>query len=270
MGYNENCTNNERTLYLDSRLYLFISCYMNIKASTIVSSIYVHKNIQKAVVLAKFFKTGKGEYGEGDRFLGIAVPDIRKIAKIYYKNILLKEIQKIIISPYHEVRLCALILLVNQYTTTKSVELKTDIYKFYLSHTKYINNWNLVDLTAPHIVGMYLLHYNHNPMKVLTALAQSASLWERRIGMLATFSFIRTGKHKEAFAMAKMLLHDEHDLMHKAVGWMLREVGKRVRKEELCAFLDTHAEQMPRTMLHYAIERFPEKERRYYMKTSRL
>ncbi len=250
-------------------------------ARTIEQTLKSNASTQRAILLARFFKTGKGEYGEGDKFMGIVVPNIRKVAKAYYQQVTFETVHELISSPYHEVRLCALIMLVYKYQRAQSSEPRAEIYNFYLSHTTYINNWDLVDLTAPNIVGDYLLHEypherlplkfsNHSPLAIrhlpiLIQLANSSSLWERRIAVLATFSFIRAGRHQEAFAIAELLLHHKHDLIHKAIGWMLREVGKRVGKDTLRGFLDEHASTMPRTMLRYAIEHFGKEERVKYM-----
>jgi len=273
-----------------------------ISARTITESLRSHASTDKAKNLSRFFKTGKGQYGEGDKFMGIVVPDVRKVAKEYYKHITLKTIQQLVKSPYHEVRLCALIMLVYQYKRAQSLEpfdlaqsrLRAEIFNFYLSHTKYINNWDLVDLTAPNIVGDYLLQNGsviedtyfalttgfsrgvrrkQNTVSreklpiILVELSRSQSLWERRIAILATFSFIQAGHHQEPFAIAELLLQDKHDLIHKAVGWMLREVGKRIGKDTLCEFLDKHASTMPRTALRYAIEHMDQVERQKYMQS---
>lgn len=264
---------------------------MTSTAKHIRTSLTTYASPEKATVYARFFKTGKGEYGEGDRFLGIMVPDVRRVAKAHYQNTTLSTIEKLLESPYHEVRLCALIMLV--YTYEKSdIATQRAIYEFYLKNTKYINNWDLVDLSAPNIVGDFLLknisvtedtyfaqttgfsrgvRRKQNTVSreklpiILVELSRSQSLWERRIAILSTFAFIRAGRHQETFALAKQLLHDKHNLIHKAVGWMLREVGKRVDQKLLCAFLDKHADTMPRTMLRYAIEHLTSQKRKYYM-----
>ena len=217
-------------------------------------------NEEKAKLLMRFFKTGKGQYGEGDKFIGVVVPDSRKVAK-KYSGLSLAEIDKLIKSKIHEERLVALLILVDK--TKKEKEVKREIVEFYLAHTAYINNWDLVDLSAGYIVGKYLLKRDR---KILLKLAQSKNLWERRIAMIATFAFIYEGEFEWTFKIAKILLHDEHDLIQKAVGWMLREVGKRVSQKELEDFLKENAKTMPRTMLRYAIERLPEPKRQYYLK----
>jgi len=217
-------------------------------------------NPEKAKVLARFFKTGPGEYGDGDRFLGVVVPKIRAVVKAH-REASRSEVLKLLHSRYHEERLTALLILVEQYRAGDPAR-RQAIYELYLASTDKVNNWDLVDLTAQHIVGNYLYG---NDSSVLTRLALSASLWERRIAMLATYYHIRQRESHEALRIARLLLHDKHDLIHKAVGWMLREVGKRCSLEDECAFLDEHAAEMPRTMLRYAIERFPRDLRARYM-----
>ncbi len=207
----------------------------------------------------RFFKTGKGEYGEGDRFLGIRVPVLRKEAKKYTITSL-SEIQKLLHSSFHEERLCALFLLVQRFTKSNEEDRKR-IYDLYLNNTTYINNWDLVDSSAYHIVGMYLADKKKQP---LYELAKSDSLWERRIAILATFYFIKVNNFDDALEISKLLINDKEDLIHKAVGWMLREIGKRDIAVER-TFLKEHYKEMPRTMLRYAIEKFPEKERKRYL-----
>ena len=217
-------------------------------------------NPQKAKVLQGFFKTGKGEYGEGDIFLGLTVPQSRKIA-IKYKEISFDEIKKLLQSKIHEERLIALLILVHRFEKGTDAD-KNKVYNYYLKNTKYINNWDLVDLSADKIVGHYLLDKSKN---VLFKLARSNNLWERRISIVATYQFIKDGRYQETLTISKMLLNDTHDLIHKAVGWMLREVGKQSSQEILEDFLKKHYKQMPRTMLRYAIERLPEKLRKMYL-----
>ncbi len=216
-----------------------------------------------AAVLARFFKTGPGEYGEGDRFIGVKVPVIRQVAK-EFKNLPLAEIECLLHSEIHEERLLALVILVNQFEKGDDITRKP-IYSLYLANTRYINNWDLVDLSAPQIVGGYLENRSRKP---LDRLAKSSSLWERRISIVATHWFIRQGDFADTLRIAEKLLNDREDLIHKAVGWMLREVGKRdvVILEE---FLGEHCRVMPRTMLRYAIERFPEEKRRGYLKVGK-
>lgn len=218
-----------------------------------------YSNKKKAKVLQSFFKTGPGQYAEGDIFLGVSVPRIRQIAKIY-QEIPLNEAEKLLKSSIHEERLLALLLFLLKYKSNPSNQNR--IYRVYLNNTKYINNWDLVDLTASHIVGAYLVDKDR---KVLIKLAKSKNLWERRISIISTFHFIRINQFKDTLKIAKVLLLDTEDLIHKAVGWMLREVGKRdLAAEE--AFLKNHYLNMPRTMLRYAIERFPELKRQAYLK----
>ena len=206
-----------------------------------------------------FFKTGPGEYGEGDVFLGIKVPELRALAARSEK-IKLRGIRQLLKSPIHEERLLALLLLINLFDAAQAKE-RRRIFTFYLRHTPWINNWDLVDLSAPRIVGCFL---DNQDCSILFALARSKSLWERRIAIVSTFAFIRRGEFKRTFKIARLLLNDEHDLIHKAVGWMLREVGKR-HQPGTEKFLLRHYRNMPRTMLRYAIERFPEKKRRAYL-----
>ena len=217
-------------------------------------------NPEKAKILQRFFKTGPGQYGEGDIFLGLTVPQIRVIAKNYFKEISLLDIQKLVESKYHEFRMCGLIILTYKYE--KFEEERQRIYHFYLKNTKYINNWDLVDVTTPRIVGVHLLDKDRS---ILYQLANSKDLWEKRIAILATFPFIRANDFKDCLAISEILLNDKHDLMHKAVGWMLREVGKR-DVSVLENFLDKHIKEMPRTMLRYAIEKFKEEKRKEYLK----
>ncbi|MBN2319126.1 MAG: DNA alkylation repair protein [Acidobacteria bacterium] len=231
------------------------------KSSTIRSELRSLKNPEKAKILSGFFKTGPGEYGEGDRFLGIAVPDIRRIVKTH-RHVSLKEIMELLHSGYHEERLAALLFMVARYQRGDAA-LKKEIFDLYLNNTAYINSWDLVDLTAPHIVGEQLARKGRS---LLMKLAQSEILWERRIAILASFYFIRKGESRITLNIAKVLLHDSQDLIHKAVGWMLREVGKRCSIEAECVFLDRYAAFMPRTMLRYAIERFPKDLKEHYMK----
>jgi 3-methyladenine DNA glycosylase AlkD len=214
---------------------------------------------EDAKFLQGFFKTGVGQYGEGDIFLGIRVPALRKLAK-EYKTLSPEEVLPLLRSPYHEVRLFALILFVNAFAKGDESTQKK-IYDMYLANTIYINNWDLVDLSAPNIVGAVLLTKSRKP---LYQLAKSKSLWERRIAVLATFYFIKNNKFEDSIKIAGILMQDKEDLIHKAVGWMLREVGKR---DIACAeaFLQKHCRVMPRTMLRYAIERFAPSKRRKYM-----
>jgi len=211
----------------------------------------------------RFFKTGKGEYGEGDRFLGIRVPVLRQHIR-QCRDVDAEEVLKLLASKYHEERLFALLLLVDKYQRGADRE-KAWIYKHYLANSQYINNWDLVDSSADKIVGAHLLQRSRKP---LYKLARSKSLWERRIAVMATFYFIRKHDFNDALAICEMLINDEEDLIHKATGWMLREAGKRDMKAEM-EFLDRHCPAMPRTMLRYAIERFPQADRRAYLQGSK-
>ncbi len=216
-------------------------------------------NPEKAKILQGFFKTGPGEYGDGDRFLGIVVPVIRKLVK-QYQDTPIGEVKKLLSSAIHEERLLALLMLVQRYEKGDD-GLKKIVYDLYLESTEYINNWDLVDLSAEKIVGPYLRDRARRP---LYRLAKSKSLWERRIAVISTFHYIKNRDYGDTLAISGLLLDDEEDLIHKAVGWMLREVGKRDRGVEE-RFLRAHYRSMPRTMLRYAIERFPESKRKKYL-----
>lgn len=217
-------------------------------------------DLQRANNLRRFFKTGKGEYGEGDKFLGVTVPDIRIIVK-KYNSISLKDTLLLLRSKFHEQRLCALLILVEKYKKGNDKQ-KQEIYHHYLKNTKRINNWDLVDLTAPNIIGNYLLNRNR---QILSNLMKSDNLWERRIAVLSCASFIRKNDFTDIFNITEYLIRDKHDLIHKACGWMLREVGKRDQVAEE-TFLKKHYQTMPRTMLRYAIEKFDPVKKAYYMK----
>ncbi|OPY78249.1 MAG: DNA alkylation repair enzyme [Syntrophorhabdus sp. PtaU1.Bin153] len=215
---------------------------------------------KKAEVLRRFFKTGPGEYGNGDIFAGITVPEIRKLSR-EYETLSLPEISELLRSPLHESRTLALLLLIRAYKKG-DVLLREKICDLYLENTRFVNNWDLVDISAEHIVGSHFRDHNREP---LHALAASSLLWERRIAIVSTFHYIKQGDFTETLHIADLLLKDREDLIHKAVGWMLREVGKRSQETEE-SFLKTHYKQMPRTMLRYAIERFPEDLRQRYLK----
>lgn len=219
----------------------------------------INANPEKAEVLRRFFKTGPGQYGEGDVFIGIVVPILRKIAK-KFTDLPLEKILVLLKSKIHEERLIALLILIAQFNSGNILE-KEEIFQLYISHTSFINNWDLVDLSAEKIVGVYL---DGKSKEILYNLARSDSLWERRISIVSTFHFIKKGIYNDALAIATILLMDKEDLIHKATGWMLREVGKRCSEEAEEAFLREHHSKMPRTMLRYAMERFsPEKKRLY-------
>jgi len=217
---------------------------------------------KKAKLLQGFFKTGPGQYGEGDIFLGVIVPEIRKTAK-KFSHLKLNDLKKLLQSKIHEERLAALLILVNKFEEAED-KIRQQIYDFYLKHKRHINNWDLVDLSAHKIVGAHLLD---KPKDILHKMAESKNVWERRIAVIATFNFIKNEIFEDALKIAKKLLKENHDLIHKAAGWMLREIGKR----DLAAleeFLKKHYKDMPRTMLRYAIERLPEKKRQAYLKGS--
>ncbi|MBN2824401.1 MAG: DNA alkylation repair protein [Campylobacterales bacterium] len=228
---------------------------------TIVNELARYANPAKISDYKRFFKTGIGEYGEGDQFLGIKVPDTRKVVKKYFRTMSLNEIQEFLYSPYHEHRLFALLVLVALYQA-KDLDNKATIYHFYLNHTAQINNWDLIDVTSPHIVGAYLLDKERS---LLYRLAASDNLWEKRIAIISTFAFIKAGEFEDTFAIANILLNDTHDLIHKAVGWAIREVGNR-DKEAMIAYLNPRYQKMPRTMLRYAIEKLDEDLRQKYLK----
>jgi len=231
---------------------------MSIKA--IRADLKKRSSNEKAEILRRFFKTGPGEYGEGDIFIGVKVPEIRQVAK-EHAGISLNECDHLISSKIHEERMMALLILIQKFEIGDETE-QSKIYQFYMRHIKHVNNWDLVDLSAPQIVGAYLINRSK---KELHVLAKSNNLWERRIAIIATFQFIKQNQFSETIKLSRTLLKDKEDLMHKAVGWMLREIGKRDRKTEE-VFLKAHYKAMPRTMLRYAIEKFPEATRQRYLK----
>jgi 3-methyladenine DNA glycosylase AlkD len=210
-----------------------------------------HADPAVAAHAARYFRAEPGGYGEGDRFLGVRVPAIRKVAR-QLRDLDADAIDGLLASPWHEVRLLALIVMARRYARADDAERRA-LYELYLRRTDRVNGWDLVDTSAPHIVGRHLLTRSRKP---LDRLVRSKSLWERRIAILATHYFIRNGELTDTFRLAERLLHDEHDLIHKAVGWMLREAGQR-DAQALYAFLDAHASEMPRTMLRYALEKVP-------------
>ena len=218
--------------------------------------IRINSDAERAKNLARFFKTGKGDYGYGDKFIGLTVPQIRELAK-KYKDINISDLESLVASPIHEERMLALIIMTKRYPKEKE-----KFYKIYLKNKKYINNWDLVDITCPRIVGDYLFD---KPRDILYKLALSKNLWERRMSIIATATFIQRNDFADTLKIAEILLADRHDLIHKAVGWMLREVGKRNKPVEQ-AFLQKHHQKMPRTMLRYAIEKFPDPERKALLK----
>ena len=218
--------------------------------------------------LSRFFKTGPGQYGEGDKFLGIKVPVTREVVKACWRETTLQDLEACIASEYHEVRLAALLALVEIFAYAKRFPVKPgisqqDCVDFYLAHTDRINNWDLVDLSCYPLLGVWLLDKDR---QLLYDLARDGkTIWEQRIGIVSTMTFIRHGQLQDTFDIADILLHHPHDLIHKAVGWLLREAGKR-DKEALVAYLEPRYQNMPRTMLRYAIEKFPEAERQFYLK----
>ena len=226
----------------------------------ITSELQALSDDEKREIYPKFFKAGKAEYGEGDRFLGVTVPNIRAIAK-QYKNISLNEIRELMQSEWHEVRLCALLIMVEK-NKKKDETLRQQLFDLYLSQTDRINNWDLVDLSCRFIVGEYLLDKSRD---ILYQLAQSPLLWDNRIAIVSTYAFIRKGQLEDTYALSDLMMHHPHDLMHKAIGWMLREAGKR-DANRLYNYVMSHRADMPRTMLRYAIEKFSPAERSILMK----
>ena len=227
---------------------------------TITNRLQALSDAEKREIFPKFFKAGKGEYGEGDRFLGVTVPNIRAIAKLH-KDISIEEIRELLQSEWHEVRLCALIIMVEK-SKKKDEALRKELFNLYLSQTKRINNWDLVDLSCRFIIGEYLLDKSRD---ILYHLAQSPLLWDNRIAIVSTYAFIRKGQLEDTYALSALMMQHPHDLMHKAIGWMLREAGKR-NPERLYDYVMRHRADMPRTMLRYAIEKFSPEERSILMK----
>ncbi len=229
------------------------------KAETIKKELKKISNKEKAKQLAGFFKTGKGQYGEGDIFIGVTVPDQRTLARQFHDTEI-SEIEKLLDDPIHECRLTALLILIQKYSKADENE-RRKISEFYLSKTSRINNWDLVDLSAHQIIGNYYFNRNRD---ILYKLVKSSSLWEQRIAVVATYYFLKRNDFKEILAFSEMLLDHKHDLIHKATGWMLREAGK-MDISILIKFLDKHYKKMPRTMLRYAIEKLNESDRKKYM-----
>lgn len=239
---------------------------------TIISGLRAYIEPERKDVLQRFFKTGKGQYGEGDQFMGIIVPNIRKVAKSNL-DMPLDAIGTLLDSPWHEVRMCGLMIMVENvqasrkkawikfHSLAEAEKLQKDYFDFYLNRTDRINNWDLVDMTAPAVVGDYLMYKDRN---ILYRLADSKLLWDQRISIISTFAFIKNGDLYDTFSIAEKLLNHEHDLIQKAVGWMLREAGKRDEKR-LMSFLNKKAALMPRTMLRYSIEKFDDTTRKMYL-----
>ena len=222
----------------------------------IYNALVARSDEEKKIVLPRFFKTGKGQYGEGDKFLGVTVPNIRTVAN-EFKDTDFEIIEELMHSPWHEMRMCALLILVNN----SKKEVTKETFDFYLSQTKYINNWDLVDLTAPQIIGKYLINKDR---VILYKLAESDLLWDNRIAIVSTLAFIRNNDLDDTYKLSIKMMYHKHDLMHKAIGWMLREAGKR-DTGRLYNFVKEHKNIMPRTMLRYSIEKFDKETRKELM-----
>lgn len=231
-------------------------------AHDILTLLKSKSNPEKAAFFPRFFKSLPGEYGEGDRFLGVTVPEQRAIVKQTYNDISLNELSKLLQSEFHEARLTAVLILVLKFEKNKNAEDRKQLVDFYLNHLDYINNWDIVDSSCYKILGPYLVDKDR---KLLYDLAYTDKLWHQRVAMITTLHFIKKEDFKDALALAEILLHHDHDLIHKAVGWMLREIGNKNQQVEL-DFLDVHYQTMPRTALRYAIEKFEEPLRKYYLK----
>lgn len=231
------------------------------EVDTIIGDLKRLGNLEKAQAVQRFFKTGKGHYAEGDIFWGITVPSVRKIAH-HYKDLATKNLETLLTHEVHEIRLCALLIMVFRAKSEPKI-----MYHLYLEKISFVNNWDLVDLSAPAIIGNFLIN---SDKAILYTLAQSPSLWERRIAIVATFAFIKQGQYTDTINIATILMHDKNDLIHKSVGWMLREVGKRCSVTVLEAFLEVHAATMPRTMLRYAIEHLHPEKKKMFMQAKHL
>jgi len=236
---------------------------LSLRAAAALRQLRALGSPERGAFAERYFKTGPGEYAEGDRFLGLRAKDMHALAR-EFQALPLREVATLLKSRWHEARSLALLVLVRQYPRA-TPEVRDAIFRLYLNNTAHINNWDLVDCSAEHIVGA---HLRPGDQRLLRKLARSPLVWERRIAIMATFHGVKRGDSRSTLAIARLLLDDDHDLVHKAVGWMLREVGKRDRKVEE-AFLRTHASRMPRTMLRYAIERFPEPLRQRYLRAGR-
>ncbi len=240
---------------------LYTNVYATIWSMSVIDDLQKLKNPEKENFLPRFFKTGKGEYGEGDIFWGVNVPNQRLIAK-KYRDLPFVDIEKLLHNKVHECRQIALMIMKSQWHRADE-EKKKWLYEFYLKNRKHINNWDLVDISAPTIVGGWLLD-KPKERAILYTLVRSKNIWDRRIAILASFMFIKHKDFTDSLSLAEILLGDKHDLIHKAVGWMLREVGK-MDEAALVTFLSKHYKIMPRTMLRYAIEKFPQARRRKYL-----
>ena len=245
-------------------------------AKEIISYMESLRNEKQRQVLMSFFKTGPGQYGEGDKFLGLKVPQTREVVKLTVKDTPLEEIPELLMSCWHEVRLCGLLMLVDKFSKLATKRLanddqaisgRDDIVKMYLQYAEQANNWDLVDLSAPKILGQWLLLPTRlgDKHEIMDALAASPCLWKQRMSMVSTWKTTQQGDPSWCLRYAEVHLHHPHDLMHKAVGWMLREVGKRCSMDLLCQFLERHAHEMPRTALRYAIEQMSDDDRKYWM-----
>ena len=232
-----------------------------LNSKTLKAELRKYASAERKAMNLRFFKTDKGDYGEGDQFIGVTVPDTRKVGR-QFAEMSFTEISKVLSSPIHEERLAALMILVHRYQNSDN-SMQEKVYRFYLKNLSFVNNWDLVDLSAGQIIGAHLLEQDKS---LLYKLAKSKDLWERRVAILASYAFIRNQSYDDTLRLSELLLNDTHDLIHKAVGWMLREVGKRDEKV-LEAFLKVHMHKMPRTALRYAIERFPEAKRLRYLKS---
>ena len=231
-------------------------------AKDVISALTAHASSADAVFLQRFFKTGEGQYGAGDVFMGVRMPQIRLVAR-QFAGLPLGEVQKLVQSPVHEQRMCGLVLLANAYAKSDAA-MQEKIFQLYLKNLRAgrINNWDLIDVTAEFVIGAHELHTDRH---VLFELAASPNLWQKRAAIVSAFQFVKAGDGTTTLQLAEKLLHDRHDLIQKAVGWQLREVGKRVNRQLLLTFLDVHAATMPRTTLRYAIEHLPAAQRQQYM-----
>lgn len=230
--------------------------------SELIKELSKHEDTIRAGHSQRFFKTGKGEYGEGDVFIGLTMPEIRKICK-GYRDLSINDLQELLSSPIHEHRMSAVVIMADIFKNSKP-EKQKQLYDLYIKAVKnnQINNWDLIDVSAPHVVGEYFVSTS---TKVMYELANSKHLWSKRTAVLSTGAFLKRGDSSHTYKIAEILLHDPHDLIQKAVGWFLREAGKRVSEQELLDFLNNHAHEMPRTMLRYSIEKLEPQQRKYYM-----
>lgn len=238
---------------------------MDLTAEAVLEALRAERDPEKADFYPSFFKTGPGEYGEGDLFIGVTVPKQRKIARLF-RALSLEQIQKLLKEPYHEARLTALLILTERYQKAKSVEERVSLNQFYLDNLDWVNNWDLVDSTAYKILGAELVRTGDTA--ILEELAASKHLWRERVAVMSTMALIKTKDFEPTLKLCRQFLTHRHDLIHKATGWMLREIGK-INKDTLELFLARHGKKMPRTMLRYAIEKLPKKERDLWLERSR-